>query len=1161
MSTDANRCPSCGAERPANAPEGVCPRCMMSQAMPSDTPGPADVDATTVPAARCSGHSPETQPDDPEATGAYTPEPFAKAASARIDATGDWTTDPGDPPRAADDHGPTRDLPRGATVRYFGDYEIQKELGRGGMGVVYKARQISLNRPVALKMIKAGVLADVDELRRFQNEAEAVALLDHAGIVPVYEVGEHEDQRYFSMKLVEGSSLADQLALLAANPRAAATLLAETAEAVHHAHMRGILHRDLKPANILIDSEDHPHVTDFGLAKRVDADVELTASGAILGTPAYMSPEQASGRRGTITTATDVYGLGAILYALVTGEAPFGGESLVDTLQAVKERPPRLPRNVNANVPRDLETICLKCLAKDPRRRYASAQALADDLRCWLDSRPIAARRVGPAERAWLWCKRKPAVAALAASVMLVVIGGTTGIFAVQARANASLRSANGKLDHANTELKSSNIALDRQRTRAEEREKQAIDAVKRFRDAVADNPDLKNNPALESLRKSLLKEPLAFFQSLRASLQADGDTRPESLARLASAAHDYADITAEIGDKEDSLRGHVESQAIWESLAKDHRQNTEFQAGLAKVYFCQGKLLRETGRRAEAKKSCESAVAIYEKLSNADPSDTYLQKQFALSQVRRGILLENSGPIEAMKAYESAVAIFERLIKAAPTHLNDLLNYQSDLAGTFMNVGSFQVKTGKPAEALESYGRALAIQKKLAQEFPEVTVSQSSLAGTLTNMGTLQASTGKSAEAMKSFESALEIWRKLTDVHPTVTEFQNGLATIHMLIAGLQDVTKALESQRRAAAIWQKLIDTHPTVTRFRSNLAGVLHNMAGILNSQGRKAEALALFEQARSNSEAAVRADGKALHYQVSLANHLDAIGILLRETGKPAESIDSFRRAITIRRKLVDNNPGAPSFRSSLAGTQHNLARLLMSTGDNAEALALYEQARSNSEAAVRADGKVVQYQIFLANHHSAIGDLLKGSGKLAEAFESFMRKLATRQKLAADHPADPGFLLSVANCHNEIALLEKEMGKPAEAMASYEQSRAIDERLTREHPESPDFACGLAGALSNMADLDIGAKRFKEARTRLLQAITLQKKALAAAPRHPTCRAFLTEHLDLLIKADKELGRAKEAAEAQRALQDLKEGDPGVAALDARLSALLKGDAP
>ncbi len=291
------------------------------------------------------------------------------APSPRTDATGDWTTDPGDPTRTADGNPAPRDLSRGATVRYFGDYEIQTELGRGGMGVVYKARQVSLNRSVALKMIKAGVLADDAELRRFQNEAEAVALLDHPGIVPVYEVGEHDGQKYFSMKLVEGDNLGEQLAALMHDPRAATALLVETAEAVHHAHMRGILHRDLKPANILIDAQGHPHVTDFGLAKRVEGDPEITQSGAIIGTPAYMSPEQTTGLRGSITMASDVYGLGAVLYALLTGKAPFGGDSVIETIDAVRSRPPESPTKLNASTPLDLETICLKCLEKDPRRR------------------------------------------------------------------------------------------------------------------------------------------------------------------------------------------------------------------------------------------------------------------------------------------------------------------------------------------------------------------------------------------------------------------------------------------------------------------------------------------------------------------------------------------------------------------------------------------------------------------------------------------------------------------------------------------------------------------------------------------------------------------------------------------------------------------------
>ena len=284
-------------------------------------------------------------------------------------------------------------LEPGTRVRYFGDYELQKVLGEGGMGIVYKARQLSLNRPVALKMIKATRFASADELRRFQNEAEAVARLDHPNIVPIFEIGQFEDQHYFSMKLVGGESLDKRLKDYAADFKGAARLVATAASAILHAHQRGILHRDLKPANILLDSDGQPHVTDFGLAKRVEGDSELTRSGAILGTPAYMAREQASGRRGSVTTSTDVYGLGAILYALLTGRAPFGGTTVMDTLEQVRERPPESPRKLNPRVPRDLDVICLKCLEKDPRRRYASADALAEDLRRWLAGEPIEAGR------------------------------------------------------------------------------------------------------------------------------------------------------------------------------------------------------------------------------------------------------------------------------------------------------------------------------------------------------------------------------------------------------------------------------------------------------------------------------------------------------------------------------------------------------------------------------------------------------------------------------------------------------------------------------------------------------------------------------------------------------------------------------------------------
>jgi serine/threonine-protein kinase len=274
-------------------------------------------------------------------------------------------------------------------------YEVEALLGRGGMGVVYRARHLRLNRPVALKMLLAGVYAGPDVQARFQREAEAVASLRHANIVQVHDVGDHEGRPYFTMEFVEGGSLAQALAGTPQPARQAAALLDTLAQAVQVAHQGGIVHRDLKPANILLTADGTPKITDFGLARRLENGAGLSQSGATLGTPSYMAPEQARGQRHAIGPAVDVYALGAVLYELLTGRPPFRGETPTETVLQVISQEPVPPSRLNAKVPHDLETICLKCLEKDPQRRYATAAALAEDLERFGQGKPIAARPAG----------------------------------------------------------------------------------------------------------------------------------------------------------------------------------------------------------------------------------------------------------------------------------------------------------------------------------------------------------------------------------------------------------------------------------------------------------------------------------------------------------------------------------------------------------------------------------------------------------------------------------------------------------------------------------------------------------------------------------------------------------------------------------------------
>ncbi len=372
-------CQKCGAKIFSDAPEGLCTRCVLKTALA--------ILPDTVPQER----------DDPGGLASAMP------ATTRDDVV----------PVSKKKATHAADL-----LGELGDYELLEEIGRGGQGVVFRARQKSLNRTVALKVIGLGQWATKAHLKRFRMEAEAAASLDHPSIVPIYEVGERDGSCYFSMKFVEGGQLDEVIRRTPMSIRQAAELIAKVARTVHYAHEHGILHRDIKPGNILLDQKGEPHLTDFGLARLVETESTVTRTMEVLGTPSYMAPEQAVGNNTQLTSATDVYGLGAVFYQLLTGQPPFAGGTTYETIKLLLDTEPRQPRLLNPKIDRDLSTLCLKCLEKDPQRRYRSALALAEDLECWLKHEPIQARRTGIFARGKKWVQRNPTSALLTASLI-----------------------------------------------------------------------------------------------------------------------------------------------------------------------------------------------------------------------------------------------------------------------------------------------------------------------------------------------------------------------------------------------------------------------------------------------------------------------------------------------------------------------------------------------------------------------------------------------------------------------------------------------------------------------------------------------------------------------------------------------------------------------
>jgi tetratricopeptide (TPR) repeat protein/tRNA A-37 threonylcarbamoyl transferase component Bud32 len=673
--------------------------------------------------------------------------------------------------------------------RSVGEHDLLEAIGQGGMGLVYRARHRRLQRLVALKMLRTNVLSAAGDVQRFRNEAEVLAQLDHPHIVPIHDVGEHEGRVYFSMKLIEGGGLDGQLERFRDDPKGAAHLVAQVARAVHHAHQRGILHRDLKPSNILLDREGQPHVSDFGLSKRIESDGSLTQTGAIVGTPQYMAPEQTSGRKGAVTTATDVYGLGAVLYALLMARPPFQGETVLETLEQVREREPETPHRINPKMDRDLETICLKCLQKEPQRRYESAQALAEDLERWLNGEPILARPISSLKRLWRWCGRNRVIACLLGFSGLLLMLGFAGLLI-----GISLLSR--ERDLADAHLRE-----------AREQRRQARQAVDTMYLEVAQKW-LERQPQMGELQKQFLEKVLGYYQAFAEEKGEDEEARfdkataylrvgqllmfsvgrnDQAQAPLQKAKSILEELADQFPDKgvytlklaeglnllafsgAENRRQNLErAVSLLDELVERYPAEPEYRYALAIRLGNLGMDLTGTGQLKEAGSRCSRALALMEDLVRSpSPRPEYYRILAGVAGNLAGSQRLAGDWVEAAENYRKAVAAFERITpdtSGLPEYQHDLPPfYWHNFGSNYRDLGTTLGHLKRFEEAIAAFDRAVRIHAKLVADFPSFLSYWHALFRDYFDRGTMHWAGGQSREADQAYGQAVEFGDRMS--------------------------------------------------------------------------------------------------------------------------------------------------------------------------------------------------------------------------------------------------------------------------------------------------------------------------------------------------------------------------------------------------------------
>jgi len=779
--------------------------------------------------------------DPPGATGVGVESPAADDAGFSVDEASLRAFAP-----TVDPDSSTADAksPSAKSLPTIAGYQIVGELGRGGMGVVYKAKQRGLKRLVALKMVLAGAHAGEQQLARFHIEAQAVAALQHPNIVQIYEVGDQDGFPYFSLEFVDGGPLDKRLAGKPQPAREAARLLETLARAMYFAHQHGIVHRDLKPANVLMTTGGVPKITDFGLAKRLEDDGESsqTRTGTIMGTPSYMAPEQARGDVHEIGPAADQYALGAMLYELLTGRPPFMSPKHMDTIMQVLRNEPVPPTRLQPRVPKDLETICLKVLQKEVHKRYPDCLEMAEDLRRFSAGEPIQARPVSTPERVWRWCKRNPRVAALSASLlallMAVAIGSTAAAITIAQERNAkelqrqaaeqariAAETAQQLAEQRKEEAESARLLADDSAKVAGEQAGLALTTIQTLIDKV--QKQLQDAPQTQQLKKELLQTAMDGLKQV--SQRAEGSTSIE--ATMANAHMKMGLIFRQLGETEEAFKQFMRCHEITQRRAAAKPESDAAKSNVAATLTVLGDMSQDLRRDMEgALDFYLKATALREELhreprggeGKIDP--VAVTKALAETYAKMGLVLLRLGDAEkTLGYYDSSLKLRQELADATP---NDAVA-QQNLARSFGAIGDLSFRLKKLDLAREHHAKALEVRERLYQATPNNRLKQE-MAGSHGMLGEIALRSGDLQAARLPYQKALDLCRELLESDPKNVNYQRELGIAYYragtLAQCLGDVPTASQHFQDCLELREKMAAADPQNDRRRMELIVVL-------------------------------------------------------------------------------------------------------------------------------------------------------------------------------------------------------------------------------------------------------------------------------------------------------------------------------------------------